>query len=179
MGCVRGAPLGLVNINNPESLILRSHPAQSCASSFRNGQIRLIDFLFFFPPPDVCIPQSLPFIENPYFSRSSDIVSSQVPILSHFPDSMAPWSRGSPIVSLVPANWSPSPLGFQPLPWDPANLSSALLSPHPCQFWLISQTKRALIAAAGFPWSACQAERNRDGQGGGGRGIQSFLSFAA
>lgn len=154
MGCVRGAPLGLVNINNPESLILRSRPAQSSASSFRNGQIHVIDldfFYFFSHWADVCIPQSLPFIENPCLRRSSDIVSSQVPILSH--TSLALWLSDltAARLSLVPANSSPSPLGFQPLPWDPANLSSALLSPHPCQFWLISQTKRALIAAAGFP----------------------------
>lgn len=45
----------------------------------------------------------------------------------------------------VPANPSPSQRHSQPLASYPASLTSPLLSPHPCQFWLITQTKRPLL----------------------------------
>lgn len=151
----------------------RAHPTWSCALSFRNGQILLNDF---FLSGWRLHSSASSFHREPGFCRTSNIVPSQVPILSYFP---VLWLSGLAVaqLSVVPANLSPSLLGFQPLPWDPANLSSALLSPHPCQFWLISQTKRALIAAAGFPWSACQGECNREREGrvgGGGGGYRAF-----
>lgn len=122
----------------------------------------------------VCIPASLPFMENPCLRHSSGIVSCQVPILSHFPGSVALWSRCSPIVSLVPANWSLSPLGLQPLPWDPANLSSALLPPQPRQFWLISQTKKGPYCRCRLPM-ICMPGRRGQRRAEGGRDTELFV----
>lgn len=160
----------------PSTILNHSfHPLRSWPSPFRKEQIYLMDFDVF------CISLLSAFL-SPFVScRIPPSVTPVTLYLAKFPSSFASpalwlclWSRRSPIVSLVLANWSPSLLGFQPLPWETANLSSALLPPHPCQFWLISQTENVLIAAAGFPWSACQGECNREE-----RGMKSFLSFAA
>lgn len=116
MGCVRGAPLGLVNINDPESLILCSHPAQSCASSFRNSQIHLIDLDFFFFFHWLTSAFLSPFL-------SSRIPASVAPVTlfpAKFPSSLTlPWLSGS-LISLQPDCLSSWPIRV------PVRLASSL-----------------------------------------------------
>lgn len=116
MGCMRGAPLGPVNINNPESLILRSHPAQSCASSFRQGQIHLIDFdLFIFP-----IGLTSAFLSPFLSSRNPASVAPVTLFPAKFPSSLTlPWLPGS-LISLQPDCLSSRPIRV------PVRLASSL-----------------------------------------------------
>lgn len=83
---------------------------------------------------------SLPQWQWHYFKPSSHPLSlPSLALLSH--SGQMPSSQDQ----AVSANPSPSQRHFQPLAGYPTSLPTPLLWPHPCQFWLITQSKRPLL----------------------------------
>lgn len=72
----------------------------------------------------------------------------------------------------VPANLSPSQRHFQPLAGYPTSLPIPLLWPHPCQFWLITQSKRPLLPL----WASHDLHARKSATE---RGRTALLSFSA